>query len=215
MINKCLFPVILLPAILSGCDDAPASGALRKMQKIVDHKTTPFITVDSVWRGDMSHCFYEKRHGECLINTIQNSGSPKAVEAAMYVSAKEDYGYVSGYTRIHNIAIATVTYPFREKNTQEDILVPSEGAPVDMQDALQGLEGNGQWRRFLQKQPHAFPVGPGFLVDKSVNYHGQQLFYAYPVKVCEDCETIGILTMSYNFDRSGDFTGNEVVGVVN
>lgn len=215
MIKKSLFSALLLPIILSGCDDATEMQTFRKIHKIMDHTATPFITVDSVWRGDLSHCALAKRHGECLIKTIQHSGTAKAVAAAMYLSANEDYGYVSGYKRIHNIGIATVTYPFRDKNAHEDILIPSEGAPVDIQESLQDLDINRTWQTFLKRQPHAFPVGPGFLVDNLKDYHGQQLFYAYPVKACEACETIGILTMSFNFDRSGGFLGNEIIAVVN
>lgn len=150
-----------------------------------------------------------------MIKAIRLSGTPKAVAAALYFSTREDYGYVSGYTRLHNIGIATVMFPFRENNKEQDFLIPDEGAPVDPQDALNEFKDSRQWRAFLARYPGAYLTGRYFLVDNTVDYHGQQLFYACPVRMRGNHQIIGILTIRFNFDRTGSFQGSEFVGIVN
>lgn len=149
---------------------------------------------------------------DCLAEGMTAAGASwPAIEAARWLSASGDPGWLSGWRREGPVAIATVTRPFRANVNEETLIAPPTGEIVVIDDApALGFEDDPNWSGFRARHPNAFPVTPSELVLSERHSTGWRMVYGVPLRDCRACADLGRLMVVYDFDSRGAFVGRSL-----
>ncbi len=216
MIIRTAAPLALIAAagLLAACGDGSRQPAQTAETQTPPPATAPAasgLTKDAVWDGaGLDACRQQADIDACFIRTAEAAG-PAQAAAVRFLVDHDETGYVSGWRDEGGVGVAAVTYPMRANTNEGTWLVPASGDPINTEKAPDGLDADPAFKAFRAAHPDADPFPPAAFVRNDSLPSGQRLVFETPLRTCHACAQDGKLTVGYDFDAAGAFTGTKVL----
>lgn len=165
------------------------------------------------------------RHAsQCCIDIMEGVGAPpEAVAFSRLMLQKRDgtFCYMSSFKKISIVDIAELACPFRD-NPQPEVVLLNGQPPIveisDMNNLSQiNLLSEPEYLRMLGRHNEAllWPYAGGLVeVKKMPDGTGRYVFTFRLLNGCETCPLAGIMTVGYDFNAAGRFTGVILIKLV-
>jgi len=209
-------PLALIAAagLLAGCGDGsrqPGQSSSAETSPPAGATAAPALTQAAVWDGaGLDACRQQADIDACFIRTAEAAGMKQAA-AVRFLVDHDETGYVSGWRDEGGVGVATATYPMRANTNEGTWLVPASGDPINTEQAPDGLDADPAFKAFRAAHPDADPFPPAAFVRNDSLPSGQRLVFETPLRTCHACAQDGKLTVGYDFDAAGAFTGTKVL----
>ncbi|MBF0555287.1 MAG: hypothetical protein HQK96_12150 [Nitrospirae bacterium] len=165
-----------------------------------------------------------QKASQCCIDIMESAGAPPeavAFSRAMLQKRGDTFCYMSSFKKVSIVDIAELACPFRDEETSDMVLLNGQPAIVEINDMNNlskiNLLSEPDYLKMLGRHTEAllWPYTGGLVEVKKLPQGAERYVFDFRLlNGCEACPLAGVMTVGYDFNAAGSFTGVKLIKLV-